>query len=78
MKYEESIEAATHTRHIHIEIEDSELVFLKLDEFDQAVIDDCKFGTIADKILALQTVAFRLEQQQGIKNRLNATTKEKL
>lgn len=41
---------------------------LRLDPIDQALIDECnrEDATLADRLLGLQTIAFRLEQQQAV------------
>ena len=48
-------------------ISDFDLTTVELDQFDWALIEECsKNESIADVLLALQTIAFRLEQRDAL------------
>lgn len=66
MKLEISSSPSTGDKQYILTLSQSELASFTLNEMDQALIDECfnaPDSTIADKLLGLQTIAFRIEQQ---------------
>jgi hypothetical protein len=64
LKYSESFDPTNLTNTVTIEINDLEMVLLKLDRFDRLLLDECnKSNKISDKLLALECMARRIEEQ---------------
>jgi hypothetical protein len=61
MRFQESREPITGGLTYVLRIEDSEIVAAKLEAFDLQLISECGQGSIADKLLGLETLARAIE-----------------
>jgi len=65
MKFEHHKHPATNDYHVSLVIEGFELRSVRFTDFDRALFRECEDSeSIADKLLALETVARRIEEQQ--------------
>lgn len=65
MKLEEWRDPATGDFHMMLKIDQLEIMCAKLTDFDRALFRECEESkSIADKLLALETMARRIEEQQ--------------
>lgn len=63
MKYKEWRDPTTLSSFCQISISDFDLVHIPLYDFDKKLLEECsKSNSVADKLLALETIARRLEQ----------------
>ena len=63
MRYTEETDTRSHAMKITVEIDDLEMVGCKTDEFDRRLLRECnRSSSVADKILALETIARRIEE----------------
>jgi hypothetical protein len=66
MKFQKARELTTNATVYCLRIEDTDLLLAPLDQFDMMLLRECGDSTsIADQLLALETIARRIEQQQG-------------
>ncbi len=64
MKFEQHRHPATNDLHISLVVESFELVCPQFTDFDRALFRECeKSNSVADKLLALETIARRIEEQ---------------
>jgi hypothetical protein len=60
-----AIEPLTRNHVYHLEISDVEFVLMRLDNFDTLLLKECEGSdSIADKLLALETLARRIEEER--------------
>lgn len=67
MKMVVQTDAATGNMIIRLEVEEIDLLEAKLDNFDRRLVSECTkpSASISDMLLALERIAFRLEQRAG-------------
>ena len=70
MEYKETMDPLTRDRIITVVLREEDFVVNNLfDEFDRLLLEECgKSNSVADKILALETVVRRYEQSRLLKN----------
>jgi hypothetical protein len=70
MEYKETMDPLTRDRIITVVLREEDFVVNNLfDEFDRLLLEECeKSNSVADKILALETVVRRYEQSKLLKN----------
>ena len=72
MKMKQFYNIETNTKKYIIEITNFDIVSLRLDKFDNQLLDECsKSEKISDTLLALETIARRIEEQQEKENESN-------
>ena len=65
MKYTEDKDPNTRSNKVTVEIGDLEIVGLKLDAFERRLLDEVgKSGKVSDKLLALEMLARRIEENE--------------
>ena len=66
MRLREYQDILTHTLHIELEITDADQVACRLDPWDMRLAEECgKSNSLADKLLWLETLARRIEEQRA-------------
>lgn len=65
MKFEQHRHPATNDLYVSLVFEGFELRSVKLTDFDRALLRECEeSSSIADRLLAFETMARRIEEQQ--------------
>ena len=77
MEYKETMDPLTRDRIITVVLREEDFVVNNLfDEFDRLLLEECgKSNSVADKILALETVVRRYEQSKLLKNKKTSLRK---
>ena len=67
MKFSQVREVTTNATVYQLRVEDTDMLLAPLDIFDMMLLKECEASkAIADKLLALETIARKIEQSQGV------------
>jgi len=67
MKFQYRRDLTTNATHYYLVLEDADVAWAPLDQFDRMLIKECEGSkSIADKLLALECIARKIEEAEGV------------